>query len=133
MNNKEGVEKFIEWTKLKIRLHISLHEIYFREGEIWWASLGVNVGHEQDGKNENFERPILILKKFNQHVLWAVPLTSQVKEDNPYYIKYKLGENVYAAVISQLRLVSSKRLRRKIGMFLAEDFERVRQEIKKLI
>jgi hypothetical protein len=31
---------------------------YFREKEIWWACLGANIGFEQNGKNENFERPI---------------------------------------------------------------------------
>jgi mRNA interferase MazF len=131
--NEEGVKKFIEWTKLKIRLHTSEREIYFREGEIWWASLGANIGHEQDGKNENFERPVLVLKKFNQFILWVVPLTSQIKEGNPYYVEYKLNGEVYATVISQLRLVSSKRLLRKVGIFLTEDFEKVREEIKKLI
>ncbi|MEK9183120.1 MAG: hypothetical protein AAB849_01275 [Patescibacteria group bacterium] len=55
---KEVALKFIEWTKIKIRIHISERVIYFREGEIWWASLGINIGHEQDGKNQNFERPI---------------------------------------------------------------------------
>ena len=131
--NEEGIVRFVEWTRLKIKLHTVDRDIYFREGEIWWASLGVNIGHEQDGKNENFERPILVLKKFNQHVLWAVPLTSQIKENNPYYFKYILGGEAYAAVISQLRLVSSKRLRRKIGMFLDNDYKKVREEIKKLI
>ncbi len=60
------IKKFIAWTKLKIKIYISERVIYFREGEIWWASLGANIGYEEDGKNENFERPILIFKKFNQ-------------------------------------------------------------------
>lgn len=130
---KEGIIRLIEWTKLKIRLHISESNIYFREGEIWWASLGANIGYEQDGKHDNFERPILVIKKFNQYILWAVPLTSQIKDDNPYYVKYKFGGKIYSVIISQLRLISVKRLHRKIGMFLDEDYNRVREEIKKLV
>lgn len=53
-------QRFVAWTRLKIRIHLSEKDVYFREGEMWWASLGANIGHEQDGKNETFERPILI-------------------------------------------------------------------------
>jgi hypothetical protein len=41
-------------------------EVYFKEREIWWCSAGINIGDEQNGKNFFFERPIIILKKFNK-------------------------------------------------------------------
>jgi len=81
----ENLEKFIQWTKLKIRIHIEEKNIYFREKEIWWARLGMNIGHEQNGKNKNFERPILILKKFGGKALWALLLTSKEKIGKFYY------------------------------------------------
>ena len=56
-------KKFSDWTKLKIRIHSRRKKVYFKEREIWWVSLGVNIGHEQDGKNIRFERPVLILKR----------------------------------------------------------------------
>ena len=130
---KEELKRFVEWTKLKIKIHISEKIIYFREGEIWWASLGANIGHEQDGKNQNFERPILVLRKFNQYVLWVVPLTTQIKIDNIYYYHYELDGEKYAAVMTQLRLISSKRLLRRIGMFPLDDYDKIREEIKKLL
>ena len=69
----EYLFRFVEWTKLKIRLHIESKKIvYFYEREIWWASLGENIGFEQNGKDENFSRPVLILKKFNNHLLWIL-------------------------------------------------------------
>ena len=70
ITKKQYLIKFIEWAKLKIRIHVSEEEpVYFKEKDIWWASLGANIGHEQDGKNESFERPILVLKKFNKYIL----------------------------------------------------------------
>lgn len=129
----EELLRFVEWTKLKIKIHVSERVLYFREGEIWWVSLGANIGHEQDGKNQNFERPILVLRKFNEHLLWALPLTSQVKEENKYYHQYEFGGEIFAAVLTQLRLLSSKRLLRKIGVFSLEDFEHIREKIRKLI
>lgn len=130
---EEILKRFVSWTKIKIRIHLSNRSIYFREGEIWWVNLGANIGHEEEGKNENFERPILILKKFNKYLLWSVPLTTKIKENNPYYYRYELNGNKYAAILPQLRILSSKRLIRRIGMFPENDYEKVREEIKKLI
>jgi mRNA interferase MazF len=129
---KEEIVKFVEWTKLKIKIHLSEPSVYCHRGEIWWASLGANIGYEQDGKHENFERPVLILKTFNQHVLWALPLTSKPKA-NPYYYNFKFENREYAVILSQLRLISSKRLLRKIRILPAQDFIKVRELVKNLI
>ena len=120
----------MQWTKLKIRIHVSENKkIYFREKEIWWTSLGVNIGFEQDGKHEKFERPVLILKKFNQYVLWALPLTSQNKTGK-YYYQFQYKGKRSAVIFSQMRLISSKRLLRRIGIFPTEDFKKVKELIK---
>jgi hypothetical protein len=59
---------FDGWIKKKKSLHESSKEkaAYFYEREIWWCSIGINIGFEQDGKNEHFERPVLVLRKFNR-------------------------------------------------------------------
>lgn len=60
----EKLEKMVEWTKLKMRIHSKEERIiYFNEREVWWASVGINIGNEVDGKNGYFERPVLVLKK----------------------------------------------------------------------
>ena len=135
MSDDSILVRFVEWTKLKIKLHLSdkEKEVYFRKREIWWVSLGVNIGHEQEGKPNNFERPILVLRKFNKHLLWAVPLTSKIKEDNPYYYQFQLDGEESSAILSQLRVLSSKRLIRKIGMFPEEHYEKIREEIRRLV
>lgn len=129
---EEVIRKFVAWTKLKIKIHLIERVVYFRAGEIWWASLGVNVGFEQDGKNMDFERPILIVRKFNAHVLWAVPLTTKLK-DIPYYYQYDFAGTKYSAILIQLRLISSKRLLRKIGLFPRADFKNIKEQLKKMI
>ena len=30
-----------------------IDNIFFREKEVWWIALGVNIGFEQDGKGKN--------------------------------------------------------------------------------
>ena len=32
----------------------------FKERDIWWVSIGVNIGYEEDGKHEKYLRPVLI-------------------------------------------------------------------------
>lgn len=49
-------QDFIRWTKLKTCLHFSNKQSpYFSEREIWCASMGLNIGVEEDGKNDLFE------------------------------------------------------------------------------
>lgn len=81
--------RFIAWTKLKVRIYLKPHEktVYFDEREIWWDHLGANIGYEQDGKNDNFERPVLVIRKFGKHSMWVLPQTSKPKE-GIYYHKY---------------------------------------------
>lgn len=130
---KENLIKFIEWAKLKIRIHIfNNSKLYFSEREIWWASLGVNIGYEQDGKNEKFERPVLILKVFNMDIFWALPITGKEKIGK-YYYQFEYNGNKYSVILSQIRLISSKRLLRKIRVLPDVDFEKVRKLMKDLI
>jgi len=130
---KEILNKFIEWARLKFHIHTKSEiSFYFREREIWWASLGANIGYEEEGKNDNFERPVLVLKKFNRFILWAVPLTSKVKTGK-YYYQFEYKGNRFSAILSQLRVISSKRLSRKIRTLSESDFNRIRALIKELI
>ena len=99
--------------------------LYFHTKEIWWCSTGVNIGSEADGKNNNFERPFLIIKKFNNAMLWGIPLTTKNKEDKNHYRLSKNKYNNSIAVLSQLKIISSKRLLRKIGLISEEDFNNI--------
>ena len=119
---------FDSWNEKKKLIHglSTKDNFYFSKREIWWCSLGLNIGYEQDGKNEDFERPILILKVFNKEVLWILPLTSKFK-DNKYYYNFKYKDKDFSIILSQIRLISSKRLLRKIWTFPSDDFKKVNE------
>ena len=95
-----------------------IDNIFFREKEVWWIALGVNVGFEQDGKGEEFRRPVLILKKFNKYLVLAVPITTKVKKDNKYYISCSVAGDAIPrmAIISQVRPIDTKRFIDKLGV-----------------
>lgn len=80
-------KNFDEWNivKKKVNEH-DTKSLYFKEREIWWVAVGINIGSESDGKNELFERPVLIVKKLGSGVFLGVPVTSKAKE-GPFFVE----------------------------------------------
>ena len=112
-------EKFEERKEKKKEINMKHSRKYFRAGEVWFCSIGLNIGHEQDGKNQYFERPVLIIKKFNDEMFWAVPLTSKLKEGKNYHsLIYK--EKRQTAILSQLLRADASRLQRRF--FIVSEF-----------
>jgi len=107
-------------------------DFYFNEREIWWCVLGVNIGVEVDGKHGSFERPVLVLKYINKDMTLVVPLTTKGKDDN-YHMALQFEDRVSYAKISQIRVVSSKRLLRKIGMLDEKQYLILKERILKFL
>ncbi len=117
------VKEFDNWNENKKGVDLKSGEVFFKEREIWWTSLGVNVGFEIDGKNNLFERPVLILKKVNKNQFIGVPLSS--KQKNGYFFtRIKSEDNRVRGTsnFSRVRCFSSKRLLRKFSTCSKEDF-----------
>ncbi|MEI6378339.1 MAG: type II toxin-antitoxin system PemK/MazF family toxin [Candidatus Falkowbacteria bacterium] len=128
----EEAQKFVDWTKIKIRAHFSDNEVYFYEKEIWWIHLGQNIGSEQNGKNTPFERPILIIKKFNRDTFLGVSMSTKIRDDRHSYILNRNGVD-YDINLSQIRTLSRKRLLRKIGKVPEADFKNIKEKLKSLL
>lgn len=119
---------FQKWHTLKSDIDASRPYPLFREQEIWWCSLGANVGAEEDGKNNLFERPVIIVRKFNKEVFWGVPATLQRKE-GIFYFPFILAGRPQVALLSQIRILSSKRLIRRMEGLDARQFTNLKQAI----
>ena len=119
---------FDKWNSVKKITESKLDNFGIHEREIWWTSFGVNIGVETDGKNNDFERPALIIRKFNRQMVWVLPTTLQAK-DEKFHEKFVLGDKEYFVAITQMRTVSTKRFLRKIGMMSKGDFIKVKQRI----
>lgn len=110
----EYVKDFDGWnTKAKI-LDSKIFDDFFYAREIWWCALGVNIGSEQDGKNESFERPVLILKRISNELCLIVPFTSKII-NNDYRITTSSTGMEAQVILSHVRSISTKRLLRKVG------------------
>ena len=125
-------KNFDGWNQIKKRTHAGDFKDFVHAREVWWCSLGVNVGFEQDGKHDTFERPILVLRKFNKDIVLAVPLTTRIKK-NPYNVIFTHEGKEYSALISQVRLISTKRLKRRMYQMDSSIFKDIRNNTKAML
>lgn len=124
---------FDSWNIKKKRLESERPDaLAFRERQIWWCSIGLNLGDEEDGKNELFERPVLIIRKFNNRLAWVLPITTNDKIHR-YYFSLESQSQKNSAILSQLRLVSAKRFNRLVRMVSPYEFSMILGRVADLI
>ena len=124
---------FDSWNIEKKNLEEVGHEsLSFHEREIWWCSIGINLGDEQDGKNELFERPVLVLKKFNNKIAWVLPMSTKQKI-GIYYHNLEYDGRTFNVILSQLRLLSVRRFRRFIRKISPHQFSVIQDKLVELI
>ena len=104
-------------------------------GDIVWANLDPVVGHEQSGL-----RPALILSDsyFNKKskTVIAVALTTQPQKIGfPFSLKLKqeIGKKMVWVKISQIRTLSTLRLRKKIDHLSEREMARVIEGLNEII
>ncbi|MEK7607529.1 MAG: type II toxin-antitoxin system PemK/MazF family toxin [Patescibacteria group bacterium] len=124
---------FDRWNKEKKQLEIkAAGELIFREREIWWCSIGLNIGDEEDGKNELFERPVLVVRKFNKRIAWVIPMTTAVKNDIFHHVIFYDGK-CFSLMLSQIRLLSVKRFRRYVRKLSGYQFAIIKGKLISLL
>ena len=122
-------QDFDNWNELKKKIN-SRNPIYVSERDIWFCSVGLNVGSEQSGKHELFERPVLVIKKVTVYTFIGVPLTSNKKKGSLYV---EIESTQSSAIISQVKLFDTRRLARKINVISVEEFEIIKNKLKNYI
>ena len=124
---------FDSWNSLKKKIHYESSGRFYHEREIWWCSVGINVGFEQDGKGIKSERPVIILKAFNKHLCWALPLSTVNKKNRYYFPVGKIGKADNFAIISQLRPLDTRRLTNHVGYINQVIFNQIKKTVKDLL
>ena len=126
------MKEFERWNDLKQNIDDSKKEIIFKNRDIFWASIGINIGYEQDGKGKIFSRPILVVKKFNNNIFFGIPLSSQIKKGS-FFFEFILNNKPSNALLVQGRIYDAKRLENKIGMISKDDFYNLKNSLKELL
>lgn len=126
------IKKFLEWIGLKERLDAIIHQApHVSEGEIWWASIGENIGAEINGKSQYFSRPIIIFRKLSHSFYFVIPLTTQIRAGN-WYVNIKQDGKEMVGCLHQSRAIDYRRLHRKLGQLDELDFKNVKTGFRSL-
>ena len=126
------IKDFDNWNNNKKKISNKDSLPQFSEREVWWCSLGVNVGYEEDGKGKDYLRPVLIVRKFNKGIFYGVPITSKSKNDK-FHAPVNSGEIVGSVILSQMRLVDAKRLSHFFGKITEIELGEIKKKLKSLI
>ncbi|MBI5799065.1 MAG: type II toxin-antitoxin system PemK/MazF family toxin [Candidatus Yonathbacteria bacterium] len=124
---------FDSWNKKKRDLDQRESSPFCHERELWWCTLGVNVGFEQDGSDIEYRRPVLILKGLSKQTCLVIPLTTST---HAHKLRPAIGlvdgEQAHA-LLSQMRVIDTKRLVRKIGNLDKQTFDEIRKTVKDML
>jgi mRNA interferase MazF len=90
------MKQFDEWNEVKKETGHENAPVFFKERDIFWVRVGENVGFEQNGKGDEFQRPVIIVKKYSPHMFLGIPLSTAHREGSFFYpFSFEEGENEY--------------------------------------
>ena len=123
-----------KWNEIKKQINKNNNLINFNEKDIFMAYVGQNIGFEQNGdKNKIFLRPVLIYKKFNKNLFLGIPLT-KTQKDGKFYYKFKFKKDIIStAILSQIKLMDSKRLKYRMGKIKHSNYIHIALKFESLI
>ena len=103
-------ENFNQWNKLKQNINQKEIKINIKERNIYFISMGQNVGTESYGKGELFLRPVIVYKKLSHHSFIGIPLTSKIKEGSYYFTFNRKNGKKNSAMLNQMKTFDTKRV-----------------------
>lgn len=107
------VEFFRVWCEQKINLHLAARAPLFKQGEVWWCCVGMNIGEEVFGKGQKFWRPVLVFKKFTRNSFLGLPLTSRESLGN-WFVECSVNGQRNWIMLNQARNFDGRRLSRRL-------------------
>ena len=87
------MKTFDNWNEVKKKQEKN-SRVFCKQREVWWMAMGQNIGDEENGKGDLFERPILVVRQFNTNLFWGCAMSTKIKENNRYYLKIKVLERL---------------------------------------
>ncbi len=120
------IEHLKSWFEIKIKLWTKKDRVVFKQGEIWWCSLGFNLGEEIFGKGEKFTRPVLVFKKFTNNSFLGLPLSTSGKKGS-WYVEITHADKKSYVLLNQARVLDKKRLTSRIITLDKNDYDIVKK------
>lgn len=130
-------EIFDEWNEVKKDTQNNQRKLGIKPREIFWVKIGQNIGSEEFGKDKNFARPVIVIRKLTSDLFIGVPLTSTLRDDEYFhrfnYENKQHGVIENSAMILQVKSFSIKRVMNKIGFVSKNDFEKIVEKLQRIV
>lgn len=129
------MKRFDIWNGKKKEIHYKDECIQIKTRDVLFVYVGENVGFEQDGKGEDFLRPVIVLRVFNKRLFFAIPLTSKEKNGTFFQsILFHKNEQIIksTAILVQAKTFDIKRVKYKAGYINKVQFEKIKESFKNL-
>lgn len=126
------IKNFDEWNKNKIQIENKQEKYLFKEGDIWWCGVGLNIKSESCGKGDEFRRPVLVLKKLSGDSFIGIPLSTKLKTGS-WFFEFEFHTEKINALIYQIKMMHSNRMQRRIGVIEGEKLKQIKEKIKLLL
>jgi mRNA-degrading endonuclease toxin of MazEF toxin-antitoxin module len=120
------------WNEKKQWLQGKTKRKHFKERDVVFIHIGENIGCEQNGKGEDFLRPVLVYKKFSAQSFFGIPLTTSQKKSD-FHASFSLKGKISTAILSQMRLFDSKRIAYYFGRVSNQNYQNVQKKLIELL
>jgi mRNA interferase MazF len=105
----------------------------YKVGQIWWCSVGENVGHEEDGKGADFARPVLVVAGYSRRLFIGVPLSTTKNRGTHYHAFVADDGQESVALLMQIRAFDTARLRNRKTVIHKDELAKITDKIKRLL
>jgi len=126
-------DKFDQWNNLKKILNNKKKIITFYQGNIYFMSIGQNIGDESYGKDNMFLRPVLVYRKLSKTTFIGIPLTSSKKEGSYYFSFNYKKDTTSTAMLNQMRMFDIRRSEYLSGKINKNTYKNLEIKIKEFM
>ena len=105
---------FDDWNIKKKKLEEIKNKFLFKQGDIWWCSVGLNIRTESCGKGEQYQRPVLVLKKLSSESFISIPLSTKEKIGS-WFVDITIHKEKRYALLYQIRMFSTNRFQHRLA------------------
>lgn len=133
LKNKDYKDWMAVKSKLQKKHQDGNFKISYKEGDVFWMSIGENVGYEEDGKNELYLRPVLVVYGISRTLFYGAPLTSQEKRGRFYYGVTLKGKKAFV-MLNQISALDCARIEgRRMAIIPQKELRLIKERIKSAI
>ena len=132
MMHQTMYKDFDSWNEQKKKLETIRQRVLFKEREVWWCAVGLNISNESCGKGITFRRPILVLKKLSGTSCIGIPLSTQ-KKIGTWFVNISIHDETQYAFLYQIRMFSTNRFQRRLTTLDDKDFLKVKEKLEALL